>query len=435
MSRYHLYLTFWIIGLILITLLAGFFFAIRWYYVSAIALILVIYMGYRLFLFTSKTTKEAHRLIDTIRFSEFNVVFQSSDMQGLPQKLALEMNQTIRLFNQRLVQAETRQLFYESLLNRIDFGVMVIAENGDITWINKTALDELKKPQPRNIRDLSIIAENFPDVLQALCPNEAKIIRIKEGNKTRQLSLSAIFFSSGGNNLKLVSIKNIQSVLEESESEAWKKLIRVLTHEIMNSLTPIISLSESLSDIFEEKTEENQELMTNAMNVIHRRSKGLVQFVQNYQKMARIPSPVLSPVSIGNILKGIASLLQADNIHFRYIIHPKDMYWNVDQGQIEQVLINLIKNANEACLDIPNPNIQVNIHLDEYQRPTIIVTDDGCGILPEVQDKIFVPFFTTKQGGSGIGLSICRQIIVAHNGSITVDSEPNRGTCVRILLP
>jgi len=432
MIRYHYrsYLAFRVIGLILFALLSGFLLAIRWYYVAIVAFIPVIYIGYRLFLFAGKSIKETYKLIDTIRFSEFNISFQSSESQGLPQELVSEMNQAIHLFNQKIVQAETRQLFYESLLNRIDFGVMVIADNGDITWINKTALDELRKPQPRNIRDLGAITEEFPDILHSLRPKETKIIRIKEGSKMRQLSLSAIFFSSGGNNLKLVSIKNIQSVLDESESEAWKKLIRVLTHEIMNSLTPIISLSESLSD----ETDENKALMTDAMNVIHRRSKGLVQFVQNYQKMARIPMPVLTLGSVGNIVKGIAALLQAENIYFQCSIQPENMQWNVDQGQIEQVLINLIKNAHEACVDIPNPDIQVNIHPDEYQRPVIIVTDNGCGILPEVQDKIFVPFFTTKQGGSGIGLSICRQIIVAHKGSIMIESEFNQGTCVKIRI-
>ena len=432
MSRYHYrsYLALWVIGVILFALLTGFLLAICWYYLAIAAFISVIYMAYRLFLFTNRIRKETHKLIDTIRFSEFNISFRSSEAQGLPQKISSEMNQAIQLFNQKLVQTETRQLFYESLLNRIDFGVMVIADNGDITWINKTALDELRKPQLRSIRDLGTITEEFPDILHSLRPKETKIIHIKEGSKTRQLSLSAIFFSSGGNNLKLVSIKNIQSVLEESESEAWKKLIRVLTHEIMNSMTPIISLSESLSDGSDEKA-----LMTNAMNVIHRRSKGLVQFVQNYQKMARISAPVLGLASADAIIKGISSLLQADNIHFQYTINPENMQWNVDQGQIEQVLINLIKNAHEACAEITNPNIQINISQDEYRRPIITVIDNGCGILPEVQDKIFVPFFTTKQGGSGIGLSICRQIIVAHNGSITVDSELNQGTCVRILLP
>ena len=428
--HYHSYLTFRVIGLILFALLTGFLLAIRWYYVAIVTFIPVVYMGHRLFLFAGKTIKETHKLIDTIRFSEFNISFQSSEAQGLPQELVSEMNQAVQLFNQKIVQTETRQLFYESLLNRIDFGVMVIADNGDITWINKTALDELRKPQLRNIRDLGAIAEEFPDVLHSLRPKETKVIRIKEESKIRQLSLSAIFFSSGGNNLKLVSIKNIQSVLEESESEAWKKLIRVLTHEIMNSLTPIISLSESLSD----ETDENKALMTNAMNVIHRRSKGLVQFVQNYQKMARIPMPALSRVNVGTILKGIAALLQAENIYFQCNIQPENMQWNVDQGQIEQVLINLIKNAHEACVDISNPDIQVNIRPDEYQRPIITVTDNGCGILPEVQDKIFVPFFTTKQGGSGIGLSICRQIIVAHKGSITIESEINQGTCVKVRI-
>jgi signal transduction histidine kinase len=216
-------------------------------------------------------------------------------------------------------------------------------------------------------------------------------------------------------------------VLEESESDAWKKLIRVLTHEIMNSLTPIISLSET----FSEPDEENRALMNRAMQTIHRRSKGLVDFVNNYKKLTHIPQPIVRPFAAGEWIEDISRLMKADGFTFDYTVRPPEMRISGDRGLMEQVLINLIKNACEsASRDQP----AVLITKDEYQRPLIRVTDTGEGILPEVTDKIFVPFFSTKTAGSGIGLSICRQIVGLHGGTISVQSEPDKGSCFTIVL-
>jgi signal transduction histidine kinase len=199
---------------------------------------------------------------------------------------------------------------------------------------------------------------------------------------------------------------------------------------MMNSLTPIISLSETFSD--DETTD--CAMMGKAMKTIHRRSKNLVQFVANYQKLTRIPAPVLSVLQIEEIMEDISSLLKAQNIKFQYTIFPNNITLNADKGQMEQVLINLIKNAWEACCHLQTPDVRVDIRTDEYQRILISVSDNGHGILKEVTDKIFIPFFTTKKDGSGIGLSICRQIISAHGGTISVSSEPDKGATFLIRM-
>ena len=214
-------------------------------------------------------------------------------------------------------------------------------------------------------------------------------------------------------------------VLERNEMEAWQKLIRVLTHEIMNSITPIISLSETLSE--REMTEKNYPVMRQGMQTIHRRSKGLLEFVENYRKLTRLPAPVRRPVSIRELLQDLKKLFSEEYIHIE--LPETDRTLQIDRIQIEQVLINLIKNAKEACSKKEEPLIEIRMVPAFSWQCLITIRDNGGGIMPEVQDKIFVPFFTTKTSGSGIGLSLCKQIMNRHGGNITVQSTVGQGSC------
>ena len=222
------------------------------------------------------------------------------------------------------------------------------------------------------------------------------------------------------------AMKNFRTrVLERNEMEAWQKLIRVLTHEIMNSITPIISLSETLSE--REMTEKNYPVMRQGMQTIHRRSKGLLEFVENYRKLTRLPAPVRCPVSVHDLLNDLQELFSEEFIHIE--LPEKNRMLQIDRTQIEQVLINLIKNAKEACSKVDSPVIEVKMASALSWQCLITVQDNGGGILPEVLDKIFVPFFTTKPSGSGIGLSLCKQIMNRHGGNITVQSTVGKGSC------
>ncbi len=431
MKRYHLLLTVKIMTVALLSITTGYLLGIHQYWIALGIFIVLVRTGYGLLLFMKRTFKDTSRLINAIRFSESNISFQYAVSKGLPPELSLQMENAITRLNKKMMQTEAEHQFYDTLLNRIDSAIVVFEKSGKIHWINKTAVDEFGRPQPINIEDLRMVSPELPSLLDKISPQETKIIRIEKENHLRQLAITAVLFSSQGKNMKLVSFKHIESVMEESETDAWKKLIRVLTHEIMNSITPIISLSESFSEQ-DSNDEERQNLMKRAMQTIHRRSKGLVEFVHNYQKLTRIPAPVLREENFSEIIEDISQLMKAENIRFTYEVTPPDILVPVDRSQIEQVLINLIKNAWEASLNKPVPDIQVHIFKNEYQRPVITIEDNGCGILPEVVDKIFVPFFTTKTGGSGIGLSICRQIMTMHGGNIRVESVIDHGTKVEL---
>ena len=209
--------------------------------------------------------------------------------------------------------------------------------------------------------------------------------------------------------------------MEANEIESWQKLIRVMGHEIMNSITPIISLSETLST-----REVEYSRMQQGMQVIHKRSKGLLEFVENYRRITRIPAPVKEKVTLAELFNGIAELIPNDYISFAQ--PAPQISIKADRTQIEQVLINIIKNAIEACAEVHSPQIQVKSSVSETGTVSITVSDNGPGILPNVLDKIFIPFFTTKENGSGIGLSLCKQIMHLHGGNITARSTPEQGS-------
>ena len=246
----------------------------------------------------------------------------------------------------------------------------------------------------------------------------------------QDMAVTVTEYSTQTDSLRLINLRNIRSVLEENEMEAWQKLVRVLTHEIMNSIAPIISLSDTLCDRALQEGMDEDSLMLQGMKTIHRRSKGLLNFVENYRKLSRLSTPVLAPVRVGELLGDIKKLMPSSKVSYIYKVENEDRVLMIDRSQIEQVLLNLLKNACEACNEQPNPQVVVETaYLAEKHLFTLSVTDNGSGILPDVLDKIFIPFYTTKSTGSGIGLSLCKQIMTLHGGSIRVSSEEGKGSC------
>lgn len=260
------------------------------------------------------------------------------------------------------------------------------------------------------------------------------------------LNLSFPVPSSGGAEAELTRAMNealaafrtrlYNSVVAEAETEAWQKLIRVLTHEIMNSIAPIISLSETVTEraATNGMNERDYGILLQAMQTIHRRSKGLLDFVENYRKLTRIPSPVPQIIPICHLFDDLRGLYSDGEVTYYFTVHPSELRLYADRSMIEQVLINLLKNATEACREKPAPEVQVAAFRRDGM-PVITVTDNGNGIMAEALDKVFVPFFTTKPGGSGIGLSVCRQIMNRHGGSIAVRSAEDKGTTFTLFFP
>lgn len=380
-----------------------------------------------------RTTRMIARMIEGIRYSDFSLSFSTQHMTRSEQRLAQDINEVITEFRNRLSEKEERYQYYETLLGIVDSSLLVIDSMQNIQWMNRAATQDLCGYRIHSLNELTMLNADFPSLILLLQPGEIKTIRIHKGDAIQELVATVTeYFTRQGAELRLVNLKNIRAVLEENEMEAWQKLIRVLTHEIMNSIAPIISLSETLSERATQNgmNDKDYGIMLQGLQTIHRRSKGLLGFVDNYRKLSRLPAPTLAPVCIGELLNDMQKLFHDKETHYVYRIENPETNLMLDRSQIEQVLINLLKNAGEACMEQIQPVIIITTHNDsEKQQFILTVNDNGSGILPEVLDKIFVPFFTTKPTGSGIGLSLCKQIMNLHGGSISANSEIGKGSC------
>ena len=369
------------------------------------------------------------RMVESLRYNDFSLSFSTERKNELESTLRKEINEVVANFRQQLAFHQEQYQYYGTLLDTVDCCLVVIDKDLQVQWMNKSAIHELTGYQIHSLEELDELNEGVSRQIVSLIPGEVKVVRLHKGDLIQEMAVTATVYATATDNLWLINLKNIRSVLEENELEAWQKLVRVLTHEIMNSITPISSLSETLVERMDkvDKDEHDEEMIRKGMLTISRRSKGLLDFVMNYRQLSRIPSPVMTPVRVGDMMDSIRGLFSNDAILFQ--VEDENRILNIDRSQIEQVIINLLKNAKEACEGKTHPEIIVSTHYSTKQKIfQLEVTDNGYGILPEVQDKVFIPFFTTKRNGSGIGLSLCRQIMSLHGGSISMKSEVDQGT-------
>lgn len=391
---------------------------------TTICILLLITTGVHLYRMQFKQINLLRRLTDGLRYNDMMQTFHPPFKNKIMNEWAKELSESLKDFRGKLLAEEIKHQYYENLLNKVDTAVLVADRAGHIEWMNQAAITHLGQ-----------ISQLPEALLNASATNDIPIIRIEQNSTVLEMAISCTKFAAQGKEQQIISLKNIHSVLERNEMEAWQKLIRVLTHEIMNSITPIISLSETLSErgIPKQLGEKEYSIIQQAMQTIHRRSKGLLEFVENYRRLTRIPAPVRTKVSIAELCMDLKKLFPEEYIHFETPSSELNLY--IDRAQIEQVLINLLKNAREACGKQSDKYIQVEIAISPAGNKILIVSDNGEGILPDVLDKIFVPFFTTKTTGSGIGLSLCKQIMTLHEGSINVKSELGKGSRFILTFP
>ena len=323
----------------------------------------------------------------------------------------------------------------------VGIGLIIFKEDGKIEIFNSAARKLLKINRAESIYDLKEVSETLVNVFMKLKTGGRELVRLKIGDDYVQLSVYAIELTLRGENVKLISIQNIQSELEEKEMEAWQNLVRVLTHEIMNSVTPISSLAGIVEEELKQHLEAGQgtALTRDQLNDIHlslqtisKRSEGLIHFVKEFRSLTNIPKPRQVQIEVKTLLEELTMLhrkeLMEKNIQLKISVYPDDLTISADKNMIDQVIINLIKNAIQAFEDQEEKTIELKAALNEKSRPVISIRDNGTGIDPEAMEKIFIPFFTTKKSGSGIGLSLSRQIMRQHQGTLSVKSTVGKGT-------
>ena len=376
------------------------------YYSLFVALCLTAFVAYAIYRYILRSARAMAQFIWSVRYSEFlsSPTSNPNATPPLPEELLTEMQDALE--------------YYRS---------------NQIEWINDATKRLIHINRPHTVNDLIDFHPELPAKLRTLKAGDLSVWQIKQEEETVQFALSSMEFIIQGRKLLIAGMKNIHSALDNRETEAWQKLIRVLTHEIMNSITPIISLTELLTKYADnlEGDEDTKTEIRQMLQTIGRRGNGLVRFMNSYREVSHLPHPLLKLYNAGELLKEVVQLMQNDTNDLHLSLPNIPLRLIADKEQVEQVLINLIRNAreNEATQITLSAGITPGDHL--FLR----VTDNGTGIDPEVQERIFIPFFTTKPTGSGIGLTISRQIMHQHHGSITVQSKVGEGSMFTLLFP
>lgn len=379
--------------------------------------------------------------LDSIRFDDLSQSFKTDSADPSVQKLHTELNDALSKLRTSRREKDSEYLFFKNIVQHAAIGLLTFKKDGSIQLMNTAARRLLRITRADKISDLKEVSETLVDTFQKLKTGGRELVRIKFGDESIQLSVFVIELTLRDEEVKLVSMSNIQSELEEKEMEAWQNLVRVLTHEIMNSVTPISSLAGIVEEDLKKRTESASEVplkkdeledMYLSLQTISKRSAGLIRFVKEFRNLTHLPEPKLVPVSLKELLDEMALLHKKEITDHQITIavhtDPADLQVMADKTLIEQVLINLIKNAIQSFDEQTIRTIELRAYLSEESRPVISVKDSGAGIDVEALEKIFIPFFSTKKTGSGIGLSLSKQIMRRHDGNITVKSKLGEGT-------
>jgi nitrogen fixation/metabolism regulation signal transduction histidine kinase len=405
-------------------------------FAAGLTLLIILGQLVELYRFASQTNRKLTRFLESVKYSDFISGFANDNKLGKSfRELNAAFNEVLEAFRKARTEKEEHWQYLNTIVQQVRTGIISFDPDGQVQLMNANAKRFIGIANLKNVHEL---ADKNPKLHAALMEVQSgKSTLYKAGNEFL-LTLQATELRIRGNTVKLVTLQNIQTELQKQELEAWQNLTRVLRHEIMNSITPISSLTSTLREILEQdliKKETNYELkaegaedLREGLNTIESRSKGLIKFIDAYREYTSLPQPKIKNIRVKDLIEKVAQLLKPEfkktSIQFSYKSDSEYLTIQADEEMIEQVLINLIKNAIEALENLPNAKIELT---GTYSDSAVIieVCDNGPGIIPEAIERIFIPFFTTKKSGSGIGLALSRQIMQMHNGSLTVKSEPD----------
>lgn len=414
------------------------FFSTTYYATLIIVSAWALYQTWALMHFVERTDRDLTRFLQAIRYEDFSQSFTGIGLGSTYNDLKEAFNEVLDAFRKTRAEKEENFQYLQTVVQHIGIGLICYTPEGRIELMNTAAQRLLRKPHIHSIQEFESISKTLSETLLKLRSGDKTLIKVQDEDELLQIVIYATELRMRGETFILASIQNIQSELEEQEMEAWQKLIRVLTHEIMNSITPIASLASTVHGLLPSNGDtssldpENLSDVHTAIQTIQSRSEGLLHFVETYRQLTRIPRPEFQFFQIGELLTRVVFLMQNEcnekHITLHTAVAPETLELTADPDLIEQVLINLLRNAVQALNGRSNARIDLIAQLDKRGRILIRVRDNGPGILEDVQERIFIPFFTTKREGSGIGLALSRQIMRVHRGTISVQSKPEEET-------
>lgn len=392
--------------------------------------------------YSERTNRKLTQFLESVRHSDFSTSFYDKDLGKSFEGLNRSFNEVIREFRKNRAEKEEHYNYLLTVVQHVSIGIIAFRKDGKVDIFNNAIKRLLQVTNLKHINDLASIKPSLPENLLKMKAGDKQLIKLVIENELLQISVYATEFRMRGEEFLLVSLQNISAELEEKEIESWQKLIRVLTHEIMNSITPISSLASTVREMLLTENEDDVLLrdlddddignIQQALATIQGRSQGLLNFVETYRNLTRIPRPNFRYFAVKELFERTHLLLRPKmekyGIECIPRVFPDELMITADPDLIEQVFINMLLNAIDAVKEKPQPQIRVTASPNNNGRVSIEFSDNGYGIKPDILDKIFMPFFTSKKDGSGIGLSLSRQIMHLHKGSVTVKSISGEGT-------
>ncbi len=405
---------------------------------TALIGVLLALQAWSLIHYVQRTNRELARFLESIRYSDFSAGFTTGTKGAGFDELNRIYSEVVSRFREISLEREESYRYLQAVVQHVGIGMIAFGPDGGVELINAAAKKLFDIPRLGRIDDLADVGPRLVDILKTIEPGASELIKITVGDDLLQIYVYATELRLRRTALKLVSFQNISPELEAKEMEAWQNLIRVLTHEIKNSLTPIASLTSSMEEMLAAREradgidDETLQDIHEALRTIKKRSEGLLRFTDAYRSLTRIKEPELQSFPVSELVQRVEKLSkgQIADVGGNLVINiePPDLKLHADPQLVEQVLINLVLNSIDAISGKGDGRIEISAFIDGRNHIVIRVTDDGRGIVPEALEKIFIPFYSTKKEGSGIGLSLSRQIMRLHHGDLTVESEPGART-------
>jgi two-component system nitrogen regulation sensor histidine kinase NtrY len=398
---------------------------------------IVLFQMFDIYRMLKKAQDEVQEFVESVHYRDFSRFFNVKQAPSELQPLRHGFNEINSTFKVISKEKETQYQYLQKILELVDTGIISYeSETGVLNWMNDTFKRMMDIPYLKTIHSLDKREHILYDSIINIRPGETRVVTISKENRQVKILLAATMFMTEGKLNKVIACQNINEALDETEAKAWQKLLSVMTHEIMNSVAPISSLAGTLKNrLLQTTTIDNsiaeRDDLELGLETIKRRSEGLLKFAETYRNLNKITNPNLKKILVRDMFENLHTLMQPTleqkNIELEVILKDPGLMIEVDINLIEQVLINLIINALEAVKEKDNPRIILSA-VQEGNKVLIKVADNGVGVPQDLLDKIFIPFFSTKKSGSGIGLSLCKQIMLLHRGSIQVHSREGEGS-------
>lgn len=443
-KKFTIQVTIRILTIILFCVFLSYFILQKYWFSSFGVIILIILQGVYLVKYVNHTNYSLVKFVNALKNEDYSVYFSPTKKGDSFSKVYDDFNLIIKMFKRNKIEKEAQYKYFKYILEHVNLGIISIKKSelyneqsdSEILFLNKAACAILQQPQHKYWHRFAKYVPWLVDEIKTIANGGKTLVDLGDETERKQLSLEVIEIQLLGVPHLIISFQDIRSEIEQKEIEAWHNVIRILAHEMLNSFTPVSSLASTIKSMTEDEqgiilsldalSKDDLADINMASSTIKKRSEGLLEFVNDYRTISSVPIPQLKKVNVKQFLSAIQLLMKQSvedaKIDLQIMPIPANAIINADSKLIEQVLINLINNSIHALKGRSNPTIKISCIVED-DKTILIVNDNGSGIEEEILNQVFIPFYTTKKNGSGIGLSLSKNILKKHGGNLLVNSE------------